>query len=73
MFDLLGEISSGLPWFYRVWACIFFKTYRKKLKAEYLKMSVLIMGVDILLSLSFFILEIWGILYLIYWGISIAA
>jgi hypothetical protein len=65
--DIIGEISSTPSCVYRGWAYLFSKKYRTELNREYEKIGLISTLLDITLSASFFIAEIVGIAYLLYW------
>ena len=63
MFDFLFEIGSSVPWIYRSWIYIFSATYRSGMKQLWQKKGRIYRLFDILLSVTFMILEV----VLFYW------
>jgi hypothetical protein len=64
--DVIGELGSSFPWIYRGWIFLFSEGYRDSRKKEWKRKGSWYKAIDILLSLSFIVLE----LMLIYlaWG-----
>ncbi|GAB1266731.1 hypothetical protein NBRC116492_35410 [Aurantivibrio infirmus] len=63
--DILSELGSGPPWLFRVWGCLFSKTYRTEIAVLYKKISPIFVAIDIIFSLACFIGEISLFVYLI--------
>ena len=63
--ERLSELGSVAAWFYRGFGLLISSDYRQEVRFEYSKMSGFSKTMDIILSISFFIAELFLIGYLI--------
>jgi len=64
IFEIAGEINSGIPWLYRGWAFLLSGKYRKKCFLEWKQSNTFSAAFDILTSLAFMLAELVLIYYL---------
>ena len=65
LIELIGEVGSSFPYLYRVWGCILVPSYRRRVFYEYKVKSKFWFAFDVFMSLLFFVLELWLVVYVL--------
>ncbi|WP_193164526.1 hypothetical protein [Microbulbifer hainanensis] len=63
--EFIGEVGSSFPYLYRAWGFILLPSYRKRVLHEYKAKSKAWVAFDTLMSLLFFVLELWLVAFVL--------